>query len=186
METITKQDFLDLVEVDEHYTGDEWDHYFKQVCEILHGLNLDEAKTLEVGPYKMPYLKNSMIMDPFDFNLPNKRVSHQAEKTPWPFEDNSLDLIIATAVWEHLFSNERMAFREAIRLADFMIWLVPFRWDEADCRFHNNVDFPKIAEWTLGCTPIESKVLGVHPWRVYLALYDLRPYKSSDNRLPRL
>ena len=75
--------------------------------------------SLGSGPY--PYIKDSVLIDYSEKMLENvlikykKKIIHDIQKIPWPFEDNQFDTITAVFIVNYL-KNLKSIFKEARRI----------------------------------------------------------------------
>ncbi len=144
---ITYEDFKKAEEKDPYYKG-RW-RYFEKVIEIIKKEPPESA--LEIGPYKLPIVKNSDTMD-IDRFLPDLTYRCDAGNVPWPIEDSKYDLCLALQVWEHLGNNQQKAFKEIMRVSRRAILSFPCRWNTPG-DIHHAIDEEKIAAWTLHVKP---------------------------------
>ena len=154
--TITKQELEEASKLDSYYDG-RWP-YFEKVIEIVE--REKPRYVLELGPYKMPIVKDSDIMD-MKQNVENLTYLHDATQTPWPIEDKKYDMFIALQVWEHLEGKEREAFEQVMRVSKSAILSFPYMWNCPQEPSHHMIDARKIAEWTLNVSPKEVIEVGI-------------------------
>lgn len=154
--TATFADFEKKSSKDKYYAKSAKSHWecYREVIKIIK--NLDFNSVLELGPYKIPVIKNADIMDKWP-KAPRLTIFHDATQTPWPIKDKQYDLFIALQVWEHLKGKQKQAFKEVMRISKMAILSFPLNWNvPGNC--HHNITEEKIAQWTLGVKP-EKKII---------------------------
>ena len=134
----------------------------KYLGKVIHMVNnLMEKKqinsVLELGPYKLPIVDGSDIMDK-DPQLDNIKHHWDAEITPWPIKDKQYDLFIALQVFEHLGNKQIQAFKEVMRISKMAIISLPYKWTRSD-NMNINIDHDIISRWTLGIKPVYKEVI---------------------------
>jgi hypothetical protein len=162
METMTVEDFENLLSgnLSKYYIG-RWE-YYKEVIDIVHRVNPETV--LELGPGQHTIVKQCDVMvRPEDdvwgkpINEVRRILYHDATEKPWPIEDKQYELFIALQVWEHLGNKQGRAFREAMRVSKAAVLSFPYLWDcpkdNANYPEHHMVDEEVIADWTLGLEP---------------------------------
>lgn len=115
-----------FLKVDDYYE-DRWEYY----TEIINQLKTfeDIHSVFEFGPYKLPFVKESDIIDvvddykdDFPFEIGNFIV-HDCSQLPLPIEDNKHDLVLACQVIEHLglYGEQIELFKELERISKKVI-----------------------------------------------------------------
>jgi len=107
---------------------ERWE-YYDESLKIIKTLNIKNPKdVLEIGPLDNNLVKNS---DSMDFN--NERWDfktkptylHDMRNIPWPIRDKQYKLCIALRVFHHLYPHQEACFREAARICDYLLIVVP-------------------------------------------------------------
>ena len=144
---------------DRYYMGRE--KYMGKAIELINDLmnneNITINNVLELGPYKMPMIYGSDVMDK-DLLMKNVKYHWDAERTPWPIKDKQYDLFIALQVFEHLGNKQIQAFREVIRTSKMAIISLPYMWENSN-NMHDNIDEKVISAWTLGLEPAYKAIM---------------------------
>ena len=153
---ITENDFRQVAEQDSYYVDRRWD-YFCEVTKILNEINL--GKVLELGPRRLPMVRDADIMDTRDWGLP-LTWHHDACCVPWPVPGDSYDLFVALQVWEHLREAQVEAFAEVRRIASRAVLSFPYQWNCPKDRIHHGITREMIAEWTHHLVPARVIVVG--------------------------
>lgn len=86
-------------------------------------LGVKKALDVGCGPRKLPGATGMDIS-----NIPGVDVVHNADKTPWPFEDNSFDLVLFNQSLEHLDDVARVLeeARRVLKLEGRLVIQVPY------------------------------------------------------------
>jgi hypothetical protein len=164
IDRLVKADFDIALSRDSYYRG-RWD-YYNEAADL--GLATQPNNCLELGCHTLPLYKQSVTMD-VDATR-NPAVIHNAETTPWPFDDKQFDLFVALQVWEHLGDRQVAAFNEVRRVAKTAVLSFPLMWmDEPLTDFHHGITMEKIAGWTMNVAP--QKVVIMPPWSHKRAIY---------------
>jgi hypothetical protein len=144
--------------------------YHRRVSEIADILISQHKLTsaLELGPYQLPLIVGSDVMDIVDHSLPihgARFIQHDASKIPWPV-DHLYDLFLGLQVLEHLDADQngarlrslvgiqRKAFEEICRISRFAIVSLPIDWkmdDPNDC--HHMISNEQALSWFLPRVP---------------------------------
>lgn len=158
----------------------EWDDYVKQVREmdylnngnwnnykqrwqyhdvaiqIIKGMGLTSSKqVLELGSLGVQLVKGSDTMD-----YANKRwngesfsptILHDVRHIPWPIQTNSYQLFIALRVFQHLPDCQKEAFREALRISQKVLIVVPTKYGRG-----KGLSVEEMMKWNTG-TSIKLK-----------------------------
>ncbi len=164
---------------------------------------LDDIHTvLEIGPYKLPFVKGSDIIDlypaykkdyPFEIG---EFIQYDCSKTPLPFEDKQYDLVIACQVIEHFgYTGQQVEFfKELERICNKAIVSLPFLWHKPSLRGHHMIDRKMIYEWTGKRKPSSELISGKKNHLRILQLYEfdkeieddktyIRPAKKEDIKI---
>ena len=175
---ITKKNYEDILKVDDYYEG-RWEYY----TEIINQLKTleDIHSVLEFGPYKLPFVKGSDIIDvvddykdDFPFEI-GKFIVHDCSQLPLPIEDNKYDLVLACQVIEHLglYGEQIELFKELERISKKVIIIsLPYLWHRPVRRDHHMIDRKMILRWTGGKVPSYEKISGQRNSRRILQIYD--------------
>lgn len=172
---------------------DHFQSYWKRVetiKEVISYLNEGNDKiefkqddVLELAPMKYPVFSDSVLITHNDWkfdewNINNKRVLHYWNVTPYPLQDDTFKLTVAIDIMPFL-DDQRRAWRECVRLSDFLLFATPV--DEKNSKYPEVkvVDLPRISEWTMGSTPYFSTIRELDGIKYFFGLYDLRPYKNT-------
>lgn len=124
---------------------------------VMTAKALDPASVLEIGTMGLPLCldSNTMSLDGID------KVTHDAGKAPWPFEDKAFDLGIALQVWEHIPEKE-VFFSEMGRVCSKRIISIPYKWRKMsnpdNC--HLNIEMDDVVRWAGGRFPDAYCILG--------------------------
>ena len=157
--------------LDKYYQGR--DKYLGKVIEIINdhiiGKGFPLYSVLELGPYKLPIVEGSDVMDKYAY-LPHAKYIHDATVVPWPIKDKTYDLFIALQVWEHLGNRQQEAFKEVIRTSKMAILSFPYKWEKSASLSHVGIDDRIISEWTLGVKPVLRTVVSKRA--IYFFIFD--------------
>lgn len=172
LKSVTTKEFARLKAGDSKYYKNRWP-YLSMAAKLAAALKPETA--LELGPYMIPVLVGSDVMDVRD-NVPASqnrvKLKWDATKTPWPVEDKAYDVFVALQVWEHLGDAQAEAFKEVRRIAKTAVLSFPFRWklkDTSNC--HHMVDSNTIKRWTLGTEPTKRVIIDEPDPRYRRAIY---------------
>jgi hypothetical protein len=147
--------------------------YFKEVIKQIKIIDKFDKinKTLELGPYKTPLIKNGDIMDLKNYSdeYPievGDFFQHDASIVPYPFKDKEYDLIIACQVLEHLKKNQKEVIKEFNRISKRVIITLPYKWF-TPCDVHHMIDEKVIDYWADGLNCSYEEILGNRILRIY-------------------
>jgi len=173
---ITEEIFKEFVKKEPYYEG-RFDYYMEIIMK-LHELR-DINSVLEIGPYKLPFVIESDVMDfrnyVDDFPVEcGKLILHNCSKTPFPIEDKSYDLVIACQVIEHvgIFGQQIDFFNELERISDKALISLPYLWHRPLSRDHHMIDKKMINIWNGGRTPSFELISGAENSLRILQLYE--------------
>lgn len=148
LRALNATEFRRVADLDEYYAG-RW-VYMEHAAALID--SLAPKSVLEVGCGRCPLVPGSITMD-LDHGL-RPRVVHDARETPWPFDADAVDVVVALQVWEHFGSRHREAFSEALRVAARGVVLsFPIEWVDDP---QHNVTRADVARWTLELPPDEE------------------------------
>jgi hypothetical protein len=122
--------------------------YYAPVVQYINEAGF--ASALELGPGRCPVAGNAVLMDiaPCFDGLPLP-ILHDARETPWPVEDNAVELFVALQVLEHLEGSQRDAWLEVERIATrCAIISVPYRWKRGEHPGHDGITHETVRGWT--------------------------------------
>lgn len=147
---------------DKRYYGRERLSYMKVTGREVRGMisRLGIESVLELGPYQVPLVEGSDVMDrdvtrcgrlpggvwnesDREFEL---AIEHDARRCPWPIPLKSYDLFIALQVFEHLSPFQPQAFQEVRRIARHAIISLPIGWKGED-EIHRGITPEMALEW---------------------------------------
>lgn len=174
---ITEDIFNQVLEKDDYYKG-RWT-YFSEIVEQLHKFD-DVKSVLEFGPYKLPFVKGSDIVDQFDkyvdeypFEI-GELIVHDCSQLPLPIEDNKYDVVIACQVLEHfgIFGEQKQFFDELERICSKAIISLPYLWFNPKRRDHHMIDKHVIRYWARGRKPTFEMITGRKVALRILQIYD--------------
>lgn len=134
-------------------------------------LSLDPESALEIGPGPdgMPILEGAATMD----IVGGPTYLHDATVKPWPLADQSVDVVIALQVWEHLRGYQRAAWSEVKRVARRgAVLSFPYLWWGGDDD-HNEIGWPQINRWTQ--PPHRARLVDPRGWPRQVCLYRFTP-----------
>lgn len=171
---LTKEKILNLQKEDPYYDEAKWKFFYKPVIEELK--KLEEIETvLEMGPYKAPFIENCDVLDYQDLSdsfasKVNKVIIHDCRKTPFPIEDKTYDLLIASQILEHLgYEGEQVEiFKEIARISKKAIIALPYKWIRPLARNHHMIDENVFDAWQGNFKHIHEKTNE----RIILRVYD--------------
>lgn len=177
-ESIITKDIFDSMVTKEPYYENRWE-YFSEVIEQLHELD-DIHSVLEIGPYKLPFVMGSDIVDlypsytddyPFEIG---RFIKYNCSETPLPFKDKEYDLVIACQVIEHFgYAGQQVEFfKELERICDKAIISLPFLWHRPSLRGHHMIDRKMINTWSGGRNPSYELISGNKSHLRILQLYE--------------
>lgn len=150
MKFVTRKDF-DAVSAGATYWVGRWP-YVAEAARMAEKINPSTA--IELGPNGLTIVKDCVTMG---LTGPNS-IQHDATKAPWPIPNKSYDLFVALQVWEHLGSQQGLAFSEVMRISKNAILSFPYMWSRPKDPVHHMITDDKIKEWTLGVKPEETIV----------------------------
>lgn len=177
-ENIITKDIFDEMVRKEPYYENRWE-YFNEIIELLNQFD-DIHSVLEIGPYKLPFVKHSDIIDIYGSYLKDvpfetgEFIKYDCSKLPLPFEDKSYDLVIACQVIEHFgYSGQQIEFfKDLERICDKAIISLPFLWHKPAFRGHHMIDRKVINTWTGKRKPSYELISGNKNHLRILQLYE--------------
>lgn len=119
--------------------------YMSTVITILKNLGI--RSILEVGPgpggVKLASTSKTMDINP-EFN---PDIVHDATIAPWPYE--TADAVVSLQTFEHFGGKQRIAFKEAYRIAKKCVIIsLPYKWEDAvNYPYLNNIDDKVVLNW---------------------------------------
>ncbi len=143
--------YADLLAKQDRYWRGRWS-YLSRVAQMLHAL--PDGRVLEIGPYNLPLVPGSTVMDLTAEHCP-AAVVHDADQTPWPFADAAFEVALALQVWEHL-RRPQEAFQELRRVSRRIILSVPWQWPVTRSAGHEGIGLPRVLSWSGGWEPVEA------------------------------
>lgn len=173
---ITEDIFNDLMKKEPYYEG-RWD-YYSEIIEKLHEFN-NINSVLEIGPYKLPFVIGSDIIDvrdkysaDFPIEIGNF-IKHDCSNIPLPFENKSYDLVIACQVLEHIgiYGEQVELFNELERISNKALISLPYLWHRPKSRDHHMIDKKMINFWAGNRKPTFELISGNSSKRILL-LYE--------------
>lgn len=136
--------------------ADRWD-YYSRVVELIKGLAIDDAaQILEMGTMGIPCVENSHTIDYEEkWAFPGKKptIVHDARQFPWPFANKQYELFIALRVFQHLVPVQRECVKEAMRIAQKVILVVPNSYDSPVHPESRGITYRDFVEFTGGIHP---------------------------------
>ena len=185
MKFLTEDDILTIrkqTSYTDKYYENRWE-YLNELIEEIKKID-DVEKTLEIGPFRSPLVVGGDIIDITDSNLDyypfeiGKFIKHDCIKTPYPIEDKTYDLVIASQVLEHLgiHGEQRDVFKELKRISKKAIISLPYMWFAPTERDHHMIEERMINYWTDNYKPIFKQITGEGARRIIL-IYD---FEQSD------
>lgn len=126
--------------------------YLRHVAVIVRRMKPRTVLEVGVGPHR--FVPGSATLDINKAFAPT--YLHDAGKAPWPIESGAVDLVLGLQCWEHFAGRQRLAFREAMRVAGRrgrVLISVPYLWVDADA-VHRGIGDARIREWTCGVEPV--------------------------------
>lgn len=180
MEFITEADIKKIRETGpwaDKYYKNRW-HYLNEIVEEIKKMDNIE-KTLEMGPFRSPLVVGGDVIDITDSNVRfypfeiGKFIKHDCSKTPYPIEDKTYDLVIASQVLEHLGikGEQKAVFNELKRISKKAIISLPYKWFAPNERDHHMIDERMINRWTDNFEPSFKQINGDKKKRIIL-VYD--------------
>lgn len=137
---LSKKEYKNFVENknDGHWTTEtidiRWD-YHSRAIELLKALGINNSKkVLEMGTMGVSCVLGSDTIDyteHWNFEGKNPTYVHDARITPWPIEDKAYEVFVALRVFQHLVPSQREAVKEAFRIAEKIILVVPEWYDNS-------------------------------------------------------
>jgi len=143
----------------EYYLEQRW-VYLSAVAEVMDAIPY--RSLLEVGAYRLPIDSAAVCMDLRQYVAGG--VVHDADRRPWPWPDNSFDLVASSQTIEHLRDREGY-FRECRRLARWAVVCYPYRWTSGTA-CHQGLDETVMDGWA-GRAATERRQVGCRMIHVY-------------------
>ena len=184
---ITKDIFDEVERKDPYYTG-RW-KYYSEIIDILKELD-DVHNVLEFGPYILPFVRGSDIMDLTDDNKKKypfeigKFMVHNCAAVPLPIKDKEYDLVIACQVMEHFGMKGQQVrfFNELERICKKAIISLPYKWFRPFLRDHHMIDKNVIKYWSNNRKPVFEMITGENPRNLrIIQIYDFENESSISN-----
>lgn len=173
---ITEDIFNSFVKKEPYYEG-RFDYYMEIIMKLHELQNINSV--LEIGPYKLPFVIDSDIMDFRNYteDMPitcGNLILHNCSKTPFPIEDKTYDLVIACQVMEHvgITGQQIEFFNELERISDKALISLPYLWHTPSLRDHHMIDKKMINVWVGGRTPTFELISGAENSLRILQLYE--------------
>lgn len=206
---ITKEDFDNFLKQMDNNTDGEWvdglgadavayyEGRWEYYNEIINQLNeMDDINSvLEIGPYKLPFVKESDIIDysdefvdSFPFEV-GEFIVHDCTQFPLPIEDKKYDLVLACQVIEHLgiFGEQIELFNELERISNKALISLPFHWYRARHRDHHMIDRRMIDIWAGGRRPTFEFISGKRNEQRILQLYEFdKQVEAEEDYLKKI
>ncbi len=187
---ITKDIFEEVRKKDPYYEG-RWNYISKIIAQLM---KLDDVNSvLEFGPYKLPYVRGSDIIDETDeckdeypIEIGNF-IEYDCSLFPLPIEDKSYDLVIACQVIEHLGIEGQQAkfFNEMERISKKAIISLPYKWFRPFFRDHHMIDENVITYWSNNRKPIFELITGENLRNLrIIQIYDFENESSISKAKP--
>ena len=155
-------------ERDSAYSRDRWE-YMRQARLMVE--SIAGWRMLEVGPRRIPLGRGGWRMDIEDYGLFPTQI-HDAGVAPWPYDDDTMDVVVMLQVLEHLQGRQREAWAEVRRVGRWAVVSVPYKWPEKAEPGHGGIDETTLQEWT-GQNPKRFAIVGEAPFRRLVAKYNL-------------
>lgn len=147
-----------------------------RLCRQVPGsIKFTPSDVLEVGPYRLPLVPGCDVLDNADHGIP-VTYKHDGSQTPWPISNKRYRLLVALQVWEHFQGRQQAAWREARRVADWVVLSVPYEWPDGTGEGHAHINKSTLRLWT-GQFPIISIIVPstiVPTMSRIVCLYDTR------------
>lgn len=190
-ENIITKDIFDEVEKENPYYKGRW-KYYSEIINLLMEME-DIHSVLEFGPYTLPYVIGTDIMDQTDaykseypFEI-GKLIVHNCTLFPLPVEDKSYDLVIACQVMEHfgIIRQQVNFFNELERICKKAIISLPYKWFRPFHRDHHMIDEHVISYWSNNRKPVFEMIAGesLRNLRI-IQIYDFENESSISNAEP--
>ena len=159
MKFLSEDEYRTITKGDGYWTdhGDRWD-YMRVAIEWMQGA----SSVLEIGAMGLPLSPESDHLDQWTLRGLEPTYKHDARVTPWPIADKAYDYVVALQVWEHLEGKQEAAFKEAARVARYVILSVPYCWGYPPD--HAGIDDFVVYSWS-GRQPLRARVVAGPPER---------------------
>lgn len=181
MKFLTEEDIYKIRKSSDYnnrYYRNRWE-YLKEIIDQIKKMD-DIVSTLEMGPFRSPLVVGGDIIDITDSNLKfypfevGKVIKHDCSVTPYPIDDKTYDLVIASQVLEHLglYGEQSKVFNELKRISRKAIISLPYKWFAPKERDHHMIDENMINVWTDNFEPTFKQINGSGNSRRILLVYD--------------
>ncbi len=131
IELLTYKEYVENARKNEQWKSyaSRW-AYHEKAIEIIRSLGIGKAKrVLEIGVFGAGLVKGSDRMDKPETKwiIAGERITlkHDARLTPWPIPSGEYELLSSLRVWHHLAPYQEAAFREARRVARYVLIACP-------------------------------------------------------------
>ena len=136
--------------------SNRWD-YYSRVVELIKSIAIDDpAKILEMGTMGISCVDNGHTIDYEEkWAFPGKKptIVHDARQLPWPVANKQYELFIALRVFQHLAPVQGECVKEAMRIAQKVILVVPNSYDNAVHPASRGITYRDLAEYNGGIHP---------------------------------
>ncbi len=139
--------------------GSRWNYHMAAMA-LAKTLGLRSPKdVLEAGTMGVTIVNGSDTMDyeaaanNADWHIPgyDPTILHDMRSCPWPIENKQYRLFVALRVFHHLKPDQEDCFREARRISDCMIIVVP-----SSAVHSRGIDRDEFVAWNNGVEPVET------------------------------
>jgi hypothetical protein len=133
-----------------------WEYHQKAI-DIVRAMGLDNPEQiLEMGTMGASLVVGSQTIDYAErWDYPGKKSTylHDARVLPWPIANNQYKIFIALRVFQHLAPYQEACFREARRIAQRIILVVPDTYQNSVTPSSKGVSYDDLVRWNDGVPP---------------------------------
>jgi hypothetical protein len=133
-----------------------WDYHRKAV-DILRALNLQSpTQVLEMGTMGVTLVNGSDTIDytkGWSYQGKNPTYVHDARVLPWPIQAKRYKVFVALRVFQHLVPRQAECLREAMRIADHVIIVVPHSYSHRTLHNSHGMSYTELLKINDGAHP---------------------------------
>jgi hypothetical protein len=133
-----------------------WTYFEESVRIIKTYLEIgNENEVLEAGTMGVSVIKNCDTIDydkKWNYAGKNPTFLHDLRNIPWPISYKRYKLFIALRVWQHLGDKQELCFKEAKRISDNLLIVVPHTYKN-----NYGITLEQLVAWNDGVPPTYYK-----------------------------